>query len=190
MKTIKTNILSIVIIVFLLAFGAISCGLWIAHKNVIKRTLNNANSNGYNIEQIDDNTFCIDNGGVKFYYEVGLLNLDFEKCEVQVEEKDVKVKDGDAYVIIKKHSKDTIKVIVDDSRIVFADDGGEKECYAYTFFLCDESFDKSSLVISKKIIDDEQKSLDAYAHVMRFLSVDELKGYYNESQMICDSLNE
>ncbi|WP_147367726.1 hypothetical protein [Butyrivibrio sp. X503] len=186
----KIKIVLLIIMSITLISGAILFILKGADKREKEKILENANKNGYMIEFADDSSLFIEKQNAKFYYNVDLSGVFFDKCDILVEEKDVKVKEGDIVITIKDKGNNFVNVSIHDSRILIKEDGTEEDHFYSTFFTSNDEFDESSLVISEAKVDDEQKSKDAYKHVMDYLTPENLKDYYNQAKDICDHLNE
>ena len=159
-------------------------------EQVKARMLENADKNGYAVEFNDEKTFCIKNGQVAFYYIITPSKVDFDYCEFVTEEEGVEVKEGEILITIRKKENGNVRVRYHDNRVVVLEDGTEKGMYSCGYFISNMDFDKDSLVIDDFILDDKQKSLDAYDTIMEFVTVDELKEHYNEALSICNQLNE
>jgi hypothetical protein len=137
---------------------------------------------------MENNSMCIEDNNAKFIYKMGLFDVKFEECEIHVQEDGAVVKKGDAIVRISEDWED-VKVRIEDTRVLIGENGEDVECLSLMYFLINKDFDESS-VYSRVKIDNEQKTKDAYNLALKFLSLEELKGYYNKSLSICEQLNE
>lgn len=157
----------------------------------IKRmAVNNAQKYGYAIEFTDEKTFCMKKDDVKYSFCIDVSGICFDCCEFAVEEENVTVKKGTVILTITDLGDGNVDVDYDDTRVIIADDGTEEPMFSGSYFISNTDFDKESLVIQPQIIDDKQKSIDAYDKIMRFITVDELKEQYNKALAICKQLNE
>lgn len=156
---------------------------------VKEKAINNAKACGYSIEFTEDETFCMEKDDVKYSFCISASGVCFDYCEFIKIEKDINVKEGEVMLKIKNLEDGKIKVRYDDTRVIIADDGTEDPMFSGSYFISNTDFDKESLVIQPQIIDDKQKSIDAYDKIMRFITVDELKDQYNKALAICKQLN-
>ena len=148
------------------------------------------NKAGLNVEFSGDKIFYIKEGPVTYWYDLEISGVKFIKYDIFVEESGVKIKEGDLIVSIKRRDHDNeIQGSYDDSRIVVTDDGTEKVLFSSMFFVCNDNFDRESLV-TKGWIDAEQKAIDAYEIVTGYVPIEDLKQYYNRALEICNQLNE
>lgn len=157
---------------------------------VKEKAINNAKACGYSIEFTEDKTFFMEKDDVKYSFCISASGVCFDYCEFIEIEKDVNVKEGEVVLKIKNMEDGKIKVRYDDTRVIIADDGTEEGLFSGSYFISNTDFDKESLVIQPQIIDDKQKSIDAYDTIMKFTTVDELKEQYNKALAICKQLNE
>ncbi len=147
-----------------------------------------AKENGYDLESVDNRTVCVEDGDAKYYYNIWIFGVNFDRCEIKVEEEGVEVKKGEAIISIENENRNKVRVTVHDSRVLINSDGSEEEQYTVTYYICDKKFDASSIE-SKTMIDSDAKAEKAYKHVERFLTTEELKDYYDKALTIRDRLN-
>lgn len=157
---------------------------------VKEKTINNAKACGYSIEFTEENAFCMEKEDIEYCFQIDPAGVIFDYCEFPVEEENVNVKKGNVVICIMNEGNDKLNVSYSDSRIILLDDGTEEPMFSASYFISNADFDKESLVIQPQIIDDKQKSIDAYDKIMRFITVDELKEQYNKALAICKQLNE
>ncbi|MBR4356935.1 MAG: hypothetical protein IKQ00_03335 [Butyrivibrio sp.] len=177
----------IVIIVICIGIVTMTIFFWGSYKK--EKIIKKANEAGVNIEFSGSKIFCIKEGAVTYYYNLGISEVDFIKYDISVEEPGIKVKEGDLIVSIKKRHNNEIQGSYDDSRIVLKEDGSEKLSFSSMFFVCNDNFDRSSLVTTGWI-DAEQKAIDAYEIVIGYVPIENLKQYYNRALTLCNQLNE
>ena len=166
----------------LLVCGVVACG------NTKTDIEQNADKYGYSIEFIDDKNFYIEEDDAKYCYSIGAFGVKFDECEIPVAEEGVEVTEGETTITIKKESNGKVRVGVHDTRVVINDEGEELDRFMINYFIVNKSFDASTIK-SKEIIDPEGKALNAYNRTMDFLTMDELRNYYDRAQAICGQLN-
>lgn len=174
-------------IVICILIASMTIFFWISHRK--KMIIDRSNAVGVHIEFSGPKTFFIKEGAVTYYYNLGISEVDFIKYDISVEEPGIKVKEGDLIVSIKKRHNNEIQGSYDDSRIVLKEDGSEKLSFSSMFFVCNDNFDRSSLVTTGWI-DAEQKAIDAYEIVIGYVPIENLKQYYNRALTLCNQLNE
>lgn len=157
---------------------------------VKERAVETLEKMGYSVELIEEKKFCIEEDGVKNYFYIDHSDVCFDKCEFEVKEEGVKVKEGEILISIRYKDSDNVSVRYDDTRVLIQDDGTEELMYSGSYFVSNTDFDEESLVIDTFIPDDKQKSIDAYNTVMKYTTVEVLKDHYNEALTICKALNE
>ena len=179
----------IFLIVICILFIAVTIFLRMSHKK--EMVIEKVNKVGLSVEFSGPKIFFIKEGPVTYCYDLKMSGVKFIKYDISVEESGVKVKEGNLIVSIKKGRKheNEIQGSYDDSRIVVTDDGTEKVSFSSMFFVCNDNFDRESLV-TKGWIDAEQKAIDAYEIVTGYVPIEELKQYYNRALEICNQLNE
>lgn len=161
---------------------------------VKEKAIENGTKDGYHLEFIDmeyteDEVFCIEEGGVKYYYSILESGVTFYECKFLVVEEGVEVKEGELTISIADRRDGNLDVGYRDHRAIVLEDGTEKRHYNSGGFVSNTDFDKDSRVINNFVIDAELKSIQGYETIMKYSSVEELKGYYQKALLICDKLN-
>lgn len=157
---------------------------------VKERILANASQNNYEAIFVDDKRFYIDEDKVKYYFDVEISGVRFDKCEFIVEEDNVKVKEGEIQIRIRNIENDKVNVGYHDSRVLLLDDGTEKSRSSTGYFISNAEFDENSLTIPNTLIPDiEYKVQSDYQMIMKFTTVDTLKECYSKGLKICEQLN-
>lgn len=179
----------IICIVFFAFIIAVAIYFFINYKK--EMITEKANKAGESVEFSGYKNFSIKEGAITYFYTLGIAKVKFIKYEIVVEEPDKKVKKGELTVSVQNKDKDgkQIEGSYDDTRTLIADDGTEKNMHSGMFFICNNNFDRSSLVTTGWI-DAEQKAIEAYESVTGYVPVEELKQYYNRALTICNQLNE
>jgi len=177
----------IILIVIGILFIVVTIFFVMSHKK--EMIIEKANKAGLNVEFSGPKIFFIKEGPVTYCYDLEISGVKFNKYDISVEESGVKVKEGNLIVSIKRNKHENeIQGSYDDSRKVITDDGTEKALFSSMFFVCNDNFDRASLV-TKGWIDAEQKAIDAYEIVTGYVPIEELKQYYKRAMDICDQLN-
>ena len=155
-----------------------------------EKAIENASKNGYSVQLVDEKKFYIEKDGVKYVFSINASGVCFDECEFKAQEEGVKVKEGEVILTIRSVDDGNVQVRYDDTRIVLLDDGTEEGMFCGSYFISNTDFDKESLIIDYFLPDAEQKSIDAYEWIMKFITVEGLKEQYNKALSICEQLNE
>ena len=196
----KNNVIKIIIIIFtvsLLFIILISTCVHI-HRVKVKRqeahvkekAIGNASKNGYSIQFDDEKTFCYEEDGVKYYFCIEASGICFDKCEYNVVEDGVEVKEGEIIITIRDAGDDNVNVGYYDTRVIVLDDGTERDRWSIGYFISNKDYEENSLEPNYFVPDGEFKMEQDYKTIMKFTTVEDLDEHYNKALSICNRLNE
>lgn len=178
----------VAVIAILIMTGIVFGALKALENQRIKILMEKNGNAAYKLELSDDGYVVAEKENAKYFFKIKPFSIDFTKCEI-IPEDTSEVKEGRVVVYIYNcYRGKKVNVAYHDNRIVITDKG-EEERYSVGNFDINTVFDESSMEPTAKI-DGETKLKKSYNHITKFITLEELKEYYNTAISIRDQLNE